>query len=493
MKSVTTVFLLAAMTLAAALSPAQAPASAPASRPGRKPRVDPAIAAHAEGVKALVESLKGLAEWCEKQKLDKERARVFELILVFEPDSKDARQALGYTTAKGGGWERVKSWKAPENRDNEGLKDFKAKKAEVGGAFLDAMTKVLEEERRDIGPAIKARIIGDMNAIDPNDPRTRAAAGEAQLAGKWVLAETAGAAARRKQVAGFAAAAIKAAGQPQPDEPAGSEGTWDIKWSAIVTTENLRVMGTGNKDEINKIAILCQAAGELFAKTFDVEVTHRTAYRTPIYILADPTAKANMLRNNKSIKPEERERFAHLGGYHVDGGIAVHGADVESRIDCAVRMIVGGFMGRSFGIGTDEGALYEGVGIHLSWFLTGTRLTWTVGKRKYAQSGGDGLADKLKAAGADWYAPGYELVGGKNHPALKPLFAKMVNDLETEDMLASFMFGVWLIEGRKDDAPRFLRAAGRKELDKGAMDAFGLEINQLEERWVRWAKEMRLK
>jgi hypothetical protein len=353
------------------------------------------------------------------------------------------------------------------------------------------MAKVIEENKRDMGPAIKARIIGDMNVLDANDPRTKGAAGEAMSLGKWVLAETAAMPARRKQLQGVAKAAITAAGTPEPSEPMGSEATWDIKWTAIVTTENLRVMGTGTKEEINKIATLGQASGEMFSKTFDVDIGHRTAYKRPIYILADPTAKANFLRNNKSIKPEERERIAKLGGFNVDGGIAVQGDDAEARLDSAVRMMIGGFNGAAFGIDGDKGALYEGIGIHLSWYLTGTRRTWTIGKRKYAQSGGDGLADKLKGDGADWFGPGFDLIGGKNRPPLKPLLAKMVNDLETEDMLAAFMLGVWLIDGRKDDAARFLRAAGRNEAEKGMMEAFGLELNQLEERWGRWAKESR--
>jgi hypothetical protein len=495
MKSVPIVSF-AALLVIAALAGAQAPpapapaAPAPASR-AKQPKADPAIAAHAEAVTALVASLQELAAWCEKVKLDKERAKVLDLILVFEPENKAAREALGFVTAKGGAWERAKTWKEPTNRDTEPLKDYKAKRAEVVGVFLDAMAKLIEEERRDIGPAIKARIIGDMSAIDALDPRTKGAAGEAQMGGKWVLKDAAEAPARRKQLQGITKAAIAAAGTPEADGAMGSEGTWDIKWTAIVTTENLRVMGTGTKEEINKVAVLCQAAGELFAKTFDVDVTHRTAFRTPIYLLADPTAKANFLRNNKSIKPEEREKIASLGGFNVDGGYAIQGAEVEGRLDCAVRMIIGSFMGRSFGLGTDQGALYEGVGIHLSWYLTGTRLTWTIGKRKYAQSGKDGLEEKLKGTGADWFAPGYELIGGKNRPPLRPLLMKMVNDLETEDMLAGFMLGVWLIDGRKDDAARFLRAAGRNELDKGMMEAFGLELNQVEERWGRWAKEAR--
>jgi hypothetical protein len=470
---------------------AQAPA--PGSRP-KKQRADPVAEGHAAALKALVGDLQDLAALAERQKLDRERAQVLELVLVFEPDNAAVREALGWVKSKGGAWERSPKWREPGNRDVESLGDFRKKRAEVGGAFLDAMTKVLEENARDLEPAQRARIVGDMNAIDATDPRTKAANGEAQAGGKWVLAETAGAAARRKQLQGFAKTAIRNAGQPQPAEIYDSEKNWDVKWLTCVETENYRVLGTGSKEETTKIAILCQAAGELFAKTFGVDIPHQAAFHTPIYVLASANDKVSFIRANKSIKPQEKERLQQLGGFWVDGAVVQCADDSPARIDGAVRQIVGSFMGRMFGIdGSEHGALYEGVGIHLSWYLTNTRLTWTIGRPKYAVTDKDPLAEKLKGDGADWFGPAYDTWSSKTRPPLKPLLAKRVNDITTEDMIASFGFAVWLVDGRKNDAPRFLRRAGRNEPEDGAKDAFGLELPQLEERLGRWAKEMKSK
>jgi hypothetical protein len=464
--------------------------SRPESR-AKKPRVDPSVVAHQQAVDTLKAGLIELAAWCQKMKLDRERARMLDLVLVFDPENEAAREGLGYVKAKAGGWERGGKWKEPGNRDAEALNDFKKKKADLAGVFLDEMAKIIEENRRDLEPAHKARMISDMNAVDSNDPRSKRASGEEQAGGKWVLAETAARPARKKQIEGWVKAAIAAVGTPEPAEAMGDENTFDIKWTAIVTTENLRVMGTGSKDEITKIAVLCQAAGEVFSKVFEVDVPHIAAYRVPIYILADAGSKANMLRNNKGIKPEERDHVAKLGGTYANGAHIVWPAEGITRIDLAVRQMFGGFLGRMFGIdGNEEGALYEGLALHLTWYLTNTRLTWTVGKRKYAQTGKDGLEEKLRGD-SDWFAPGFELWAGKNPPPLRPLLAKHVNDLETEELLASYMLAVWLIDGRKDDAPRFLRAAGRNMLEEGSRQAFGLELNQLEERLVRWAKENR--
>ena len=74
-------------------------------------------------------------------------------------------------------------------------------------------------------------------------------------------------------------------------------------------------------------------------------------------------------------------------------------------------------------------------------------------------------------------------------PSLNPADKRLA--VETEDVLGAFMLGVWLVDGRKDDASRFLRAAGRNEREQGSLSAFGVDLNGLEERWVRWAKEMR--
>jgi hypothetical protein len=461
--------------------------------PGAKaPVEDPAAAGHRAAVRALRTALLDLADWCANQKLHREQARVLETVLVFDPDDATARERLGWVKGKAGAWERSAKWKEQGNKNPEGLGDFKKKRAEVAGVFLDALTQVLEGHRRDIAPALRARIVGDMNAVDPEDPRSRSASGEAQVGGRWVLAETAACPPRRKKIEAWTKAAVAAVGKPEAVETAGDEDNFGVKWSTVVATENLRVLGTGSADETLKIAILCEAAGELFKKVFGVEITHQTAYRVPIYVIADAGSKAAFLQNNRAIKPERREEVSKLGGFHVEGAYVIWGAESVARVDCAVRMVVGDFMGRNFGLGADDGALYEGVGIHFSWFLTGTRLTWTIGKRKYAQSGPDALEDKLRKAGADWFGPGYELMT-KHKPPLKPLLAKHVNDLETEDMLASYMLAVWMIEGREHDASRFLRAAGRKQIDAGALDAFGLEIRELEERILRWAKEMKAK
>jgi hypothetical protein len=483
-RSIVVLFVLG---IIAALGVAQAPESR-----GKKPKVDVAAAGHAEAVKAIKAALTELAAWCESKKLDRERARTLELILVFDENDAAAREGLGYSKGKAGAWERGPKWKEPSNRDNESLGDFKKKRAEVGGVFLDAMAKLLDEERRDIDPGLRARIIGDMSAIDPNDPRTKRSAGEEQAGGKWVLAETARVPARRKQIAALAAASIKAAGTPKPEEPTSEETRLDIKWAAILSTENTRVLGNGSKEEVQKAAVSTEAAYGLFHKVFGFEDVP-TGYPTIYYLLADVGAKANLLRLDRRMTAEKRSDSEKLGGIWVDSMThASWAADAVARLDSSVRQMNSKLLAKYFGITGQHGALHEGVGMHLSWYVTGTRVTWFVGKRKYAQSGGDGLENKLRSGEADWFSEGLALMNGKERPVLRAVLSHHLNDLATDDMLYSYMLGVWLIDGqRPEDVARFLATFTRKGADDAARAAFGVDLNGLEERFVRWAKESR--
>jgi hypothetical protein len=462
-----------------------------AGPPGsRKAPADPAAEAHREAVSGLKAGLLELAGWCQGRMLDRERARLFELVLVYDPDHAAARAALGYVKARGGGWERSSQWKEPGNKDASDLAEFKKKKSEVGGAFLDRMSAIIEEHRRDIDAAHRARMIADMNAVDPNDPRTKRAAGEEQAGGKWVLAETVATPVRRKKLQEIAKAAIAAAGTPRPAETSSDEADLGLKWAAILATSNVRVLGTGSKDEVARVAVLTDAAGELFRKAFDSSVTH--PFAMTYYLLADANDKTTFLRNDRRLNDENRRHAQTLGSTWIGRTNLAHwGPDATQRTDSAVRQTMGTFTSSNFGITTEQGALYEGLGLHLSWYLTGTRLTWTVGKRKYAQSGADGLMEKLRKPGTDWIKDGIELVASRKGPPLKALLAKHVNDLEPEDMLFSYALAVWLIDGCERDAERFLRYAGRKTVDEGAREAFGTDLNGLEERFIRWAKEMR--
>ncbi len=444
-----------------------------------------------KATKSFVAELEKLAEWADKQKLFRERNRTDELILVLDPENAPARKALGFEK-KNGAWTKSANPKESGNLATDGMKEFGERRQKANDAFLGAMDQLLKDERGMIDGDLKNRIASDMAAVDREDPRARAAGGETNVANKWVLSETANAVIRRglvTKLAKAALAAVPAAGGLTPEEVESSLG---IGWPSRAATKSARCLCTGDAKEAPRIAHACEAAAEFFAKLFDEKVVLPDSFT--IYALTDTLARDTLLAKYPGIPAAERTAGKGLGGFTLPGGsrFACWGPQPPERLDQSVRRAFGVLLERAFGIGSQQGALHEGLGLYLTYQLIGTKLTWYIGPRKYAVSGKDVLQDKLHKNETDWMAEAKALLAKPDHPPLKAMLAHDLNDLTPEEMLYSYLLAAYFIEGSPDDSPRFIRALCRPTpSDKAAYDAYGVNVDGLEARIKRWARELK--
>ena len=67
-----------------------------------------------------------------------------------------------------------------------------------------------------------------------------------------------------------------------------------------------------------------------------------------------------------------------------------------------------------------------------------------------------------------------------------------VNQLNTEDILTSYVMAAYLLEGQPKKVDAFLRMTGsRLSLDEQVQRVFGWDLNTFQERAGRWLSERR--
>jgi hypothetical protein len=141
-----------------------------------------------------------------------------------------------------------------------------------------------------------------------------------------------------------------------------------------------------------------------------------------------------------------------------------------------------------FGITVRQGALFEGVGLYLSWLVTGTRATFFVAPDRYGRLV-ESLAEKLADQKTDWLAEAAKLM--ERGPWLDGLLRKEVHMMNGEDLVLAFAFAAWVLEGSLPATPGFLREAGAAEEgpEKLLPAHFRGDAPGLEARIRRWIVE----
>jgi hypothetical protein len=284
-------------------------------------------------------------------------------------------------------------------------------------------------------------------------------------------------------------------------EAASAPERYGIAWTVSARTPSVLVLGTGTQEEALRAAQAAHATAEVFRALFGCRVRHTKDFT--IYLLADPAQRDPFLDGLPGLAPDERAFLAQLVGAGIPrtGDTGQWDAQIERRLDGAVRHTLGGFLRDEYGITTDHAWAWEGIGIYLTREIVGTRLTWYVRgtvrdeqrtttveeQRRDAE-----LRTRLLGAGANWMNDALVLLRGESAPDLGKVMRRDVNTMIVSEMLVSYALSAYLLEGRPGELPELLHRVGRGEPPEEAVGAaLGMTIPELKARLVRWLGERR--
>jgi len=346
-----------------------------------------AESARRDGVRALVDQLEDLAEWCVKKKMYAHRNGVYEVVLEFDPDHREARKWLRYRRRKDGTWERRQPYREARNLDTSAEPEFRRRLKEILDRYADYLVEIVV--RFDPPPAQRQRLLDEALARNPDDARARKLNGQVRSGGGWLLRDTVVARRRRRELIRDGMRAARRT--PKPDRVAVSaeERALGLRWNASLRGDWWRCVATTGADEARKALQVADASWQLVEEVFDI--TLRPPEDCRAYLLSGDAEARRFVHAHREFDARTRKWILGLSGGWVSGRyhLIEFSPERAQRIDGVARQAIGVLLKREFGVTARVGWAWEGFGFYLGYLLTGTRLTFYVRKTRYAQERAD--------------------------------------------------------------------------------------------------------
>lgn len=434
----------------------------------------------------LIQRLLALATWCNEKELFLQRDNVWRSVLVLEPENVDARKGLRYSRDGQG------NWKDPAPREVKDrapalLPEFGKRRSETVATFRDELLRLLDEQHADAKAreATYAEILG----VDPDDARIRELRGEARQENAWVLQETVAGKARRAEIRATIDAAKAEAVKPENLAPStqdlGFLPAWKLSWSA----EGLRLLLQTSEAEGNDLVRTAHAARALLRKLTGKEAELPANFSA--YVLSEAADRDKFAAALTDVPEADRKIWKESSGAGIPGkeAVVLWHKDAKRRLDCFARHVLAGALLQGFGIDVRQGWVFEGLGLYLSRELVGTRFTWFI-----LAGGGEleKLKTKLLAPESNWMAETLKLYKGSTPPKLAEALPKALSAMKLDELLASYCFSAYLVEGLPAEFPLILERVGKGEAPLDVIvSATHRPFPEVEARFVRWLEERR--
>ena len=458
-----------------------------AARSGDEPMDDAAAESSlaAEAQKAFGDvrpKLEALAQWCEEQKLFIERSTVAESILGLDPENAKARAWLKWKRQKDGTWKQTTSKQAFD--DNPGaLPEWKKRHDELDASLRKALQPFLDRKDLWNSAGTRDRVLRTLVAFDPDDAALRDANGETLVAGKWLLKESAAAAAGRKRILSLALDADIEALKRAKTLTAGI----DPEFTACIVTPDFTLKSRLPVVDSQEIAARVIAARTLFERVLETRTRFHGGFTIYVFATSDEAAR---WADTRTDLPEERRKDAHrFTTLWLNTTEVVLAKDNhDERIDACVRQVLSALEGDAEQLMAAPGWMGEGFGMYLTHALVGTRLTAFVQPTKYAD---DTLTRDLSDAKSDWVNAVRRMVVEKSvAPNLPVLTGLPINSMGKDDGLMAYALSAYFLEGRPKDALAILSALKEGcKLHEALARTCGVDAEGLEVRFVRWLRE----
>jgi hypothetical protein len=300
-----------------------------------------------------------------------------------------------------------------------------------------------------------------------------------------VLAETARTIERRKQLA----RTVKDILGGIPDAPPGTAapGDFDFRliFTVVVANKQWRVVVTKDHGDACRSARLATAATPLVEACFGVPVSPQP--RQSLYLLATAAEVERALRADPRFTDG---RVVQFGGAAAPAAnrVLVWGTDTPARLQRVARQAVALVVEREFGLTPSTGWAWEGIGLYLAGLLTGDYPARCVREEELTHS--KFRLSRLMSY-MDWYGLTMELVHEGRAPALRELLRRSATSLDPDEVLLSYAFAAYLIEGHAAQAAKLLKGSPEQLASAGKVAAaLGYDAPELEERFRTWLLEL---
>ncbi|TDJ68529.1 MAG: hypothetical protein E2O39_13065 [Planctomycetota bacterium] len=448
-------------------------------------------AARVEAGRELVAPLESLVEWCQANRLYRERDRVYGAIVSLAPEHRAARRALRHHRLRGE-WVPSEAYRVPRNRTPEKLPEFNESYDAVVGGYRGTVLRILFEERKHLRPEDRDDALRGLLAFDPDDAAVRGALGEAQWHGRWLLRESVATLNGRAALALIARTSLAITPEPESSAPTDEERSLGLLWSSVLETPRVRVLGTVGSDEVGGTAKVTHAIGEYFRNVFRRSQPSRDDFR--ILLLGDNVQRERLL-GALGLPLEEAQlvRTAAGGWLGSDNLLGEWSPDPRRRLDGAARQTLGTLLIDAYGIDARHGWAWEGIGLYLVYNMIGTRMTYFIERSSYLKPRNQTLWTQLQAPGANWIEEGRAMLTSEGGPHLEFLVGRNVASMRDEDILFAYVVAAYLLEGRPTETPDLLARLGAGEHPADAFNAaLGASLPQIDARIRRWLEEIRI-
>jgi hypothetical protein len=444
--------------------------------------------ARAEARTDLVHRLLAHATWCNEKELFASRDEAWRHVIALDVDNADARKGLRFGRSVDGQWKEPAPRPA-KDRNPTAAAELPARRVEVFTPFRDKLLELLETEKAD--EALRRGVYDEILALEPDDEKVRGLLGEVKVGERWVLPETKKTAERREEIRGLVQKALASSPKPTTDEASPEEAALVPAWKVALKNPTLRVLGTGEAAECEKIAQNCDAASGLFTALF-AEPAKMPAGFT-VYFVASPAEKDPFIDKMQNANAEARALLKKLIGGGIPGTfhVGLWGGDAKKRLDLALRNSVGHLVRESWGVGPQHGWIWEGLGVYFTNAIAGTHITLFIPAAAAGEDPGISALRK-QLASADWIEEARKLFDKGSAPQLADVLKRDVNTMGPRDLIVSHALVAYLVEGRPAEAADVFRRAGKGagESSAAALEAgLGIKLPDLEKRLRRWLQE----
>ncbi len=437
-----------------------------------------------------IQTMVELADWCEVNGLLRERHRVLECVIDFDPQHQRARALTGWQRLGSRNWERVKGFRRPSRTNGEMGEEWKKRADALCDSYVrKAAPRLKRLKNPSLAVSEWRRLARAMQVIAPRHEGLRMLLGEVKVKRRWILKESAGTRERRRELASRAKLLLSGAGDPATVALSAAERKVELPWKDPVFLPGVRVVGTVSDHEIAEACRLSRATIMYVRLSMKAQV--RPFQNFTIYLLASREEARRFLHFFPGVSDADRRFAEGLSSCWLSGTsrVLIWPEVEKKRQEWVARQTVAMLLRSGWNITTAQGAVFEGLGLYISHKVCGQRSTWYVRPTRYGRRGtGKNEAELLKKT-RHWMRLARRRIQS-DPPNYRRLLGLNVNQMRTEDLLDSYVFSAWLLEGVTREQDAFLKLLGRgKSFEKAVFKVWGMDSLELQGRVLRWLKE----